>query len=149
MTGLTICAAAPAPGSSLWVQWTLSKRCQPSIVSFAGEISFANADFIGTTLRSVLAANPHRLIFDLTGVRFADASGWRALRGVRQQAARRSLRLDVVCSGPVPPRAAGPAAGLYGTLAEALDAQEPARRAEALDAQEPARRAEAEGAVLV
>ena len=142
MTGPTICAAAPPEGSSLWVQWTLSKRCQPSIVSFAGEIGFANADFLGTTLRSVLAANPHRLIFDLSGVQFLDAAGWRALRAVRQQAFRRSVRLDVVCAGPVPPGAAGAARGLYASLAAAQDAQDDA---DGPDGRDP----EPDGAVLV
>jgi len=139
VSGPTICAAAPTDGSSLWIQWTLSKRCQPSIVSFAGEVGFANADYIGSTLRTVLAANPHRLIFDLTGVRFLDAAGWRALRAARGQAARRSVRLDVVCAGPVPPKAAGEERGLYATMAEALDAQEQPSRVGA----------EAGGAVLV
>jgi len=120
-----VLAAAPPAGSRLWIQWTLSNQGRLTIVSFAGELDFTNAQDIVATLLRVLAAGTARLVLDLSGVTFLDVAGEHALLTAQRHAASRHVRLDVVC-GCDPARAvleqsgADGAFGLHRTVAEAL-----------------------------
>lgn len=119
MHALSVCAAAPVAGSTVWVQWTLANRGCPRVVAFAGAIDAGNVGYLIDTLRTLLDAGAVRLIFDLSGVTFVGDAGVPALPEMRRLAAGCSARLDLVC----PAGFASQASGVHATLAAALGAQ--------------------------
>jgi anti-anti-sigma regulatory factor len=108
MSDLAVRAGAPAGGSRLWVQWTLSKRARSTVVSFAGELDLANGDFLVDTLRAVIDGGTPRLIVDLTAVVLRDAAGASAIHDVRRHAAARRVGFDLVCADSVQRQALDP-----------------------------------------
>ena len=120
-------AAAPKATSTLWIQWTLSKRGRPTIVSFCGHLGAGNAEVLVDRLRTALEDRPGRLIFDLTGVTLLDAEAQGAVARAREHAAASNVRLDLVCPagtwGQAPPDG-GDGFGLHACLDDALEAVE-------------------------
>lgn len=124
MTAPSVMAAASRSTSSLWIQWTLSHRGRPTILSFCGNLGAGNADDLIERLRAVIEECPGQLVFDLTEVALLDPDGQEAIVRACRHAAEHDIRLDVVCprplAGSAPLDRAG--VGLHASLSEALDA---------------------------
>lgn len=124
MTAPGLLAAVPRSTSSLWIQWTLSRRGRPTVVSFCGDLGAGNADDLVERLQTVIEECPGWLVFDLAGVTLLDAAGQEGVVRACRSAAEHHVRLDVVC----PPALDGGApldvaeVGLHASLSEALDA---------------------------
>lgn len=123
MSAQTVCAAAPADGSSLWIQWTLSHRSCVRIVAFAGHVDATNVDYLLDTLGATIEAGSRKLIFDLSGVVFLDVAGGRALLGAQRHAAGHGLRLDLVGAALATGDLSWPPEVIHATMSEALAAQ--------------------------
>lgn len=127
MSAPSLLAAAPKTASTLWIQWTLSKRGRPTIVSFCGHLGAGNADVLVDRLRTALEDRPGRLIFDLTGVTLLDADAQGAIVRACQHAAKSNVRLDLACPagpwGQAPP-GLGDGFRLHASLDDALEAVE-------------------------
>ena len=126
MSAPSLLSAVPRSTSSLWIQWTLSRRGRPTIISFCGDLGAGNADDLVERLQTVIDECPGRLVFDLAGVTLLDRDGQEGVGRACRHAAELDVRLDVVC----PPALAGDApldtgkAGLHASLVEALEAFE-------------------------
>lgn len=99
------------------------------VVSVTGEVDIASAPQLSEALCAALASGGDRLICDLGGVSFLDASGLRVLLNARQSAIASGARLDLVCTQLMPRkviRLTGVDALVpcHDTLARAAEAQE-------------------------
>jgi len=99
------------------------------VVSVAGDVDIATAAELSEGLDAALRCGARRLVCDLTGVGFLDASGLRALLTVRRRAIACCGWLDLACT-QAQPRKIIQLTGLdavfviHGSVAEAVDAQE-------------------------
>lgn len=62
----------------------IETRADPAgvpVVILSGELDSSNVDALSTTLESITARRPERLIFDLSGLRFMDSAGIAVLVG--------------------------------------------------------------------
>ncbi len=103
-------------------------RTSPRIVTIDGDIDIASTPALREHLRDVLNTREHaRVIIDLSGVHFCDASGLGLLIGAQRHARR--LRTSLCLSGPQPPvlrllhvTGLDRSLEIHATLAAAIDA---------------------------
>lgn len=62
------------------------------VVSVSGELDMSNADLLEARVRSLTAARPARIVFDLGGLRFMDSAGIAVLLRAADSVGTVSLR---------------------------------------------------------